>query len=92
MKIGVSGASGHLGRAAVSELLKRADGHEIVAISRTPETISRPAKGRFGDYDQPESLAEAYADLDRLLIIPSLDDFSDVIWINSHTGQRQYPF
>ncbi|HEX9384571.1 MAG TPA: aldehyde dehydrogenase family protein [Gemmatimonadaceae bacterium] len=22
----------------------------------------------------------------------SLDDFSDVIWINSHTGQRQYPF
>ena len=22
----------------------------------------------------------------------SLDDFSDVIWINAHTGQRQYPF
>jgi acyl-CoA reductase-like NAD-dependent aldehyde dehydrogenase len=22
----------------------------------------------------------------------SLDDFSDVIWINSHNGQRQYPF
>jgi acyl-CoA reductase-like NAD-dependent aldehyde dehydrogenase len=22
----------------------------------------------------------------------SLNDFSDVIWINSHTGQRQYPF
>src|SRR5258705_2447663 len=22
----------------------------------------------------------------------SLDDFSDVIWINSHAGQRQYPF
>jgi len=22
----------------------------------------------------------------------SFDDFSDVIWINSHTGQRQYPF
>ena len=22
----------------------------------------------------------------------SLDDFSDVIWINSHGGQRQYPF
>jgi hypothetical protein len=20
------------------------------------------------------------------------DDFSDVIWINSHSGQRQYPF
>ncbi|HEX8893663.1 MAG TPA: hypothetical protein VF783_10085 [Terriglobales bacterium] len=22
----------------------------------------------------------------------SLDDFSDVTWINSHGGQRQYPF
>jgi len=22
----------------------------------------------------------------------SLDDFSDVIWVNSHSGQRQYPF
>ena len=43
MKIGVSGASGHLGRAVVSELLERADGHEIVAISRTPETINAPA-------------------------------------------------
>ena len=73
MKIGVSGASGHLGRAVVSELLERARGHEVVGISRTPETINAPAQGRFGDYNQPESLAEAYADLDRLLIIPSLD-------------------
>jgi len=73
VKIGVSGASGHLGKVVVSELLERADGHEIVAISRTPETINAPAPGRFGDYNQAESHAEAYADLDRLLIIPSLD-------------------
>jgi putative NADH-flavin reductase len=37
MKIGVSGASGHLGRAAVSELLQRPSGHEVVAITRTPQ-------------------------------------------------------
>jgi NAD(P)H dehydrogenase (quinone) len=73
MKIGVSGASGHLGRAVVSELLQRAGGHEVVAITRTPETVSGPAQARFGDYNRPESLAEAYAGLDRLLIIPSLD-------------------
>lgn len=73
MKIGVSGASGHLGRAVVSELLQRSDGNEVVAISRTPETVSGPVLGRFGDYDQPGSLDEAYADLDRLLIIPSLN-------------------
>ena len=63
MKIGVSGASGHLGRAVVSELLQRADGHEVVAITRTPETVSGPAQGRFGDYNRPESLAEAYGGL-----------------------------
>src|SRR5258705_7676497 len=73
MKIGVSGASGHLGGSTVAELVQRPGGHEVVAISRTPETITAPAQGRFGDYNQPESLAEAYAGLDRLLIIPTLD-------------------
>ena len=73
MKIGVSGASGHLGRAVIAELLQRAHGHEIVAITRTPETVPGPAQGRFGDYDRPESLAQAYAGLDRLLVITTVD-------------------
>ena len=73
MKIGVSGASGHLGRAVVSELLQRSDGHEVVAISRTPETVSGSAQRRFGDYNRPESLLTAYAGLDRLLIITTVD-------------------
>jgi NAD(P)H dehydrogenase (quinone) len=72
MKFGVSGASGHLGKAVVSELLQRAGGHEIVAISRTPDNVPAPAQGRLGDYDQPERLAKAYAGLDRLLIITTL--------------------
>src|SRR6202021_2663995 len=61
MKIGVSGASGHLGRAVVSELLQRRSGHEVVAITRTPETVSGSAQGRFGDYNRAESLAAAAA-------------------------------
>jgi NAD(P)H dehydrogenase (quinone) len=73
MKIGVSGASGHLGRAVVLELLQRPGGHEVVAITRTPETVSAPSQGRFGDYNRPDSLAEAYAGLDRLLIISTVD-------------------
>ena len=47
MKIGVSGASGHLGKAVVSELLLRSGGHEVVAITRTPETVAGPAQARF---------------------------------------------
>jgi NAD(P)H dehydrogenase (quinone) len=73
MKIGVSGASGHLGRATVAELVQRPGSHKVVAISRTPDTIAAPVQGRFGDYNRPESLVEAYAGLDRLLIITTVD-------------------
>jgi NAD(P)H dehydrogenase (quinone) len=68
VKIGVSGASGHLGAAVVAELQRRGGEHEVVAITRTPATAS----ARFGDYDRPESLAQAYAGLDRLLIITTV--------------------
>jgi NAD(P)H dehydrogenase (quinone) len=73
MKIGVSGASGHLGRAVFSELQQRADGHDVVAITRTPETVSESGQVRLGDYNRSESLAKAYEGLDRLLIITTLD-------------------
>jgi NAD(P)H dehydrogenase (quinone) len=73
MKIGVSGASGKLGRGVVRELAARAQGHTIVAISRTPKKAGEGVEGRMGDYDRPETLALAYADLDRLLLIPTSD-------------------
>jgi NAD(P)H dehydrogenase (quinone) len=72
MKIGVNGASGQLGTATVKHLLERASGHSVVAISRSPEKIDMDGvEARFGDYDQPSSLTEAYKGLDRLLLIPS---------------------
>jgi NAD(P)H dehydrogenase (quinone) len=73
MKIGVSGASGKLGRGVLRELAARAQGHTIVAISRTPEKAGEGVEGRLGDYDQPETLTQAYAGLDRLLLIPTSD-------------------
>src|ERR1700752_192282 len=79
MKIGGSGASGHLGRAVVSELLQRRNGHEVVAITRTPDSVSKSAQARLGDYNRPESLAQAYAGLDRLLIIPTLEPRSRAV-------------
>jgi NAD(P)H dehydrogenase (quinone) len=73
MKIGVSGASGNLGQAILRELQARTQGHEIVAISRTPENAPEGVEGRMGDYDRPETLASAYAGLDRLVLIPTSD-------------------
>ena len=72
MKIGVSGASGALGRMVVDELVQRAIGHTVVAISRTPATTGA-VEARLGDFDRPETLYDAYSGLDRLLLIPSPD-------------------
>jgi len=72
MKIGVSGASGKLGR-KVLESLSQIGGHRLVGISRSPETSPAPIEGRRGDYDEPTSLVGAYKGLDRLLLIPSAD-------------------
>ncbi|TBU77310.1 NAD(P)H-binding protein [Phytopseudomonas daroniae] len=72
MKIGISGASGHVGKAVIAALSRRFPGHELVGISRTPAT-GEQLEGRFGDYDQSDSLSQAYAGLDRVLIIPSAD-------------------
>lgn len=73
MKIGVSGASGHLGRVVVAELLQRGAAHEVIAISRTPQSVIGKVETRVGDYDSPDTLAPAYSGLDRLLLIPSAD-------------------
>ncbi|SCB57323.1 NAD(P)H dehydrogenase (quinone) [Rhizobium aethiopicum] len=73
MKIGVNGASGKLGGAIIEELGARGGGHQIVAISRSPEKAGGAAEARKGDYDQPDTLLHAYAGLDRLVLIPSAD-------------------
>lgn len=73
MRIGVSGASGQLGRKVVSYLLKRGGSHSLVGVSRSPQTVAAPVEGRYGDYDVPDSMLRAYERLDRLLIIPSAD-------------------
>lgn len=71
MKIGVNGASGILGQTVLAELKARG-ADDIVAISRTPHAVEG-VEARRGDYDQPETLASAYAGLDRLVLIPSPD-------------------
>lgn len=73
MKIGISGAGGHLGRAVLEHIAASGADVKLVAISRTPDASGREVEGRLGDYDRPETLAAAYTGLDRLLIIPSAD-------------------
>ena len=69
----VTGASGALGRLVSESLLAERRTGELILVSRTPAAIAdlaeRGADVRFGDFDQPESLADAFAGAGRLLLI-----------------------
>lgn len=68
----VTGASGHMGRRVV-ELLLEAQAGTIIAATRSPEKLADLSQQgvivRHADFDDPASLAEAFAGVDRLLLI-----------------------
>ncbi len=69
----ITGASGQLGRLVIEALLQTVPAGEIVAAVRHPEKIAdlaaRGVQVRVADYDQPASLAAAFAGADKLLLI-----------------------
>lgn len=73
MSLVVTGAAGHLGRSVAELLLERVDPAQLVLVTRRPETLdplaTRGAEVRFGDFDDPASLAAAFAGGERLLLI-----------------------
>lgn len=73
MSLLVTGAAGHLGRSVADLLLDRVDPARLVLVTRRPEALSdlaaRGADVRFGDFDDPTSLATAFAGGERLLLI-----------------------
>ncbi|WP_151733515.1 SDR family oxidoreductase ['Paenibacillus yunnanensis' Narsing Rao et al. 2020] len=78
MKIGLTGATGHFGSIVAETLLKTVPAENIVVSVRRPEKAAHlQAQGvdvRHGDFDQPESLAAAFAGIDRLLIVSADGD------------------
>ena len=77
MTIGISGASGQLGRATADLLLERVDPGDLVLVTRDPSQLDAyAAKGaavRPGNYDDPDGLREAYHGVDTLLLISGAD-------------------
>ncbi|MFH8462432.1 NAD(P)H-binding protein [Streptomyces sp. NPDC017991] len=71
--IGVSGASGPLGRAVAEEVLRSVDPGEVVLLTRAPEALAgfaaRGARVRQADFDDRPGLEGALAGVDRLLLI-----------------------
>ena len=75
MKIGVTGATGQLGRLVVQELLPSVPAQDIVAIVRNAaKAADLKAQGvevRVAPYDDPAALQAALAGVARLLLISS---------------------
>jgi NAD(P)H dehydrogenase (quinone) len=68
----VTGASGDLGRRVTTELLARVPADELVLVSRTPDALAAGVEARFGDFDDPAGLREAFRGGDRMLLISSV--------------------
>ena len=76
MTVVVSGASGQLGRLVAEQLLGRLPAEKLVLVSRSPHNLEdfadRGIEVRWGDFDAPESLADAFRGGNRLLLISTM--------------------
>lgn len=75
--LAITGATGQLGRLVIEELLKSVPPSQIVAAVRDPaKAADLAARGlvvRLADYDRPETLATAFAGVEKLLLISGTD-------------------
>jgi len=70
MKIGITGASGQLGRLVIEKLKENTDSSNIIALVRTPKKVKDlGVEVREFDYDKKEQLPESLIGIDKLLLI-----------------------
>jgi NAD(P)H dehydrogenase (quinone) len=73
MTIALTGAAGNLGRLVAEQLLTTTDPADVVLLTRRPDAVAdlaaRGAGVRTADFTRPDTLSEAFAGIDRLLII-----------------------
>lgn len=71
----ITGATGQLGRLVIDELSKKVPADQIVAAARKPDGLNEFAESgvqvREADYDRPDTLATAFQDVEKLLLISS---------------------
>ncbi|MCP3097944.1 SDR family oxidoreductase [Myxococcus sp. K15C18031901] len=69
----VTGATGHLGRHVIDQLLQKVPASQVVAAVRSPDKAkdlaARGVQVRHADYDQPATLESAFQGAQQLLLI-----------------------
>ena len=73
MRILITGASGQLARGVIDTALETISASDLILVSRSPDQLepyrTRGAEVRFGDFEEPESLAGAFDCGTRMLLI-----------------------
>lgn len=70
MKIGITGATGQLGRLVVEKLKQKTKAENLVALVRSPEKAADLGiEARKFDYTKPEELKDALQEIDHLMLI-----------------------
>ncbi|MFE7891597.1 NAD(P)H-binding protein, partial [Streptomyces sp. NPDC057412] len=73
MSIVVTGATGHLGRHVVEQLLEKVPADQVTAVARTPEKAAdlaeRGVRIAVADYNTPETFDGLFAAGDKVLLI-----------------------
>jgi NAD(P)H dehydrogenase (quinone) len=86
MTVALTGASGHLGRRTADLILDSLDPGEVVLLTRDPDALAayaeRGAVVRQADFDDPAGLVDAFAGVERALLISALD-------LERRTGQHR---
>ncbi|OAB38767.1 NAD(P)-dependent oxidoreductase [Paenibacillus macquariensis subsp. defensor] len=87
MSIVITGATGKLGSLIIKQLLQKVSADQIIACVRHPEKadayLEQGIEVRHCDYDQPESLDQAFAGASKLLLISS-SNTDDTIRLRQH--------
>ncbi|MBM1172669.1 SDR family oxidoreductase [Microvirga arabica] len=72
MTIAITGATGQLGRLVIDKLKAKVPASEIIALVRTPaKAADLGVAAREADYTRPETLDQALAGVDTLLLVSS---------------------
>ena len=75
MKLAVTGATGHLGRLVVQDLIKSVPAQDVVAVVRdaakAADLAAQGVQVRVAPYDDPAALEAALAGVERLLLVSS---------------------
>jgi NAD(P)H dehydrogenase (quinone) len=73
MSVIVTGAAGHLGRLVADQLLERVAPERLILVTRRPQALrelrARGVDVRYGDFEDPASLRDAFAGGRRMLLI-----------------------